>query len=144
MKLRVIHIWSNRGRTVSISQKLVVMPKNIQSQHSKTTFQQNLTCIFLPVRAILKYPLCNGGPCNRIFQEFRLGILEEFRLEKSVDLEIRWLWNSFTILPGLIKNSTTVYFSDKVLWGEILQNTLIIYLFFQKDDITIRFMLSQS
>ena len=35
MKLRLIHIWSNRGRTVSISQKLVVMPKNIQSQDSK-------------------------------------------------------------------------------------------------------------
>ena len=34
MKLRMIHIWSNRGRTVSISQKLVVMPENIQSQHS--------------------------------------------------------------------------------------------------------------
>ena len=29
LKLRVTYIWSNRGRTVSISQKLVVMPKNI-------------------------------------------------------------------------------------------------------------------
>ena len=64
MKPRVVCIWSNRGRTVSISQKLVITPKNIQSQDSKTTFKQNLTCIFLPVRPILKYPLCHEGPCK--------------------------------------------------------------------------------
>ena len=29
MKLRVIYILSNRGRTVNISQKLIVIPKNI-------------------------------------------------------------------------------------------------------------------
>ena len=64
MKVSVMYIWSNRGRTVSISQKLVVMPKIIQSQDSKTTFKQNLTCIFLPVRANLKYTLCPEGPCH--------------------------------------------------------------------------------
>ena len=40
-------------RLTYISQKLVVMPKNIQSQDSKTTFKQNLACIFLSVRANL-------------------------------------------------------------------------------------------
>ena len=64
IKLRVVYIWSNRGPTVSISQKLAVKPKNIQSQNSKTIFKQNLTCIFLPIRAISKYPLCHEGPCN--------------------------------------------------------------------------------
>ena len=64
MKLSVIYIWSNRGCTVSISQKLVVIPKNIQSQVFKTIFKQNLTYIFLPVRANLKYPLCHEGPCT--------------------------------------------------------------------------------
>ena len=64
MKLRMIHIWSNRGRTVSISQKLVVMPKNIQSQHSKTTFKQNLTCIFLSVRVNLRETFQSEIPCT--------------------------------------------------------------------------------
>ena len=64
MKLRVIYIWSNRGRTVSISQKLVVMPKNIQSQDSKTTFKQNLTCIFLSARVNLKGTLQYETPCT--------------------------------------------------------------------------------
>ena len=63
MKVSVMYIWSNRGRTLSILQKLVEMPKIIQSQDSKTTFKQNLTCIFLPVRANLKYTLCHEGPC---------------------------------------------------------------------------------
>ena len=40
----MIYIWFNRGflHIVSISQKLVVMPKNTKSQNSKTTFKQNL------------------------------------------------------------------------------------------------------
>ena len=64
MKLKVIYIWFNRGRTVSILQKLVAMPKIIQSQDSKTTFKPNLICIFLSGRANLKYPLCYDGPCS--------------------------------------------------------------------------------
>ena len=40
------------------------VPKNIQSQNSKTTFKQNLTFTFLAVRANLKYPLCHEGPCT--------------------------------------------------------------------------------
>ena len=39
MKLRVVYIWSSGGGKVSISQKLIVMPKIIQSQDSKTTFK---------------------------------------------------------------------------------------------------------
>ena len=37
LKLRATYIWSNRGHTLSILQKLVVMPKNISSQDSKTS-----------------------------------------------------------------------------------------------------------
>ena len=55
LKLRVPYIiWSNRAGSVSISQKMVTLPKTIQSQDSKTTFKQNLPCIFLSVRASLK------------------------------------------------------------------------------------------
>ena len=64
MKLRVIHIWSNRGRTVSFSQKLVVIPKNIQSQHFKTTFKQSLTCIILSVRLNSKETFQCKTPCS--------------------------------------------------------------------------------
>ena len=63
MKLRMIHIWSNRGRTVSISQNLVVMPKNIQAQRSKTTFKQSLTCIFQSVRLNSKETFQCETPC---------------------------------------------------------------------------------
>ena len=54
MKLSVMYIWSNRGHTVSISQKLIVVPKNIQSRDSKTTFKPHMTCILLSVRLKLK------------------------------------------------------------------------------------------
>ena len=64
MKLRVVYIWSNRGRTVSFSQKLVVLPKIPQSQDSQTTFKTNLTSIFLSAGANLKYPLYHEGPCT--------------------------------------------------------------------------------
>ena len=52
MKLRVIHIWSNRGCTVRISQKLVVKPPS------------NLTCIFLSVRLNLRETFQCGVPCT--------------------------------------------------------------------------------
>ena len=64
MKLRVVHIWSNRGRMVSILQKLVVMPKNKSPQDSKTTLKQNLTCIFVSVRVNSKATLQYGTPCS--------------------------------------------------------------------------------
>ena len=35
-----------------------------ESQDSKTTFKQNMTCTFLPIRANLKYTLCHEGPCS--------------------------------------------------------------------------------
>ena len=45
MKLRVVYIWSNRGHTVSISQKLVVMPRNIQSHFvMRDPVLQNVVC----------------------------------------------------------------------------------------------------
>ena len=42
------------GQSMLFFWKLVVMPKNIQCQDSKTTFKQNLSCIFLSVRINLK------------------------------------------------------------------------------------------
>ena len=46
-----LHLVQNRGRALSIiSYKLVVIPKISQSQDFKTTFKQNLTCIFLSVK----------------------------------------------------------------------------------------------
>ena len=54
------------GPIVSISQKLVVLPKNIQSQDSKTTCKQNLTCISQPVRANLKSTFQYETPCRSL------------------------------------------------------------------------------
>jgi hypothetical protein len=45
LKLMVIYILSNRGRSVKFLQKLSAGPKIILSQDFKTTFKQNLTCI---------------------------------------------------------------------------------------------------
>ena len=44
------------------------MPKNIQSQHSKSTIKQNLTCIFLSVRVNLKETFQSEIPCICIFE----------------------------------------------------------------------------
>ena len=52
------------GQSVLLFWKLVLMPKNIQSQHSKSTFKQNLTCIFLSVRVNLKETFQSEIPCN--------------------------------------------------------------------------------
>ena len=52
------------GQSVLLFWKLVVMPKNIQSQHSKSTFKQNLTCIFLSVRVNLKETFQSEIPCS--------------------------------------------------------------------------------
>ena len=43
--------------------KLVDETQIIYSQKYTDTIEQNLTCIFLSVRANLKNPLCHGGPC---------------------------------------------------------------------------------
>ena len=45
--------------------KLINMPKNIQSQDSKTTFKQNLSFIFLSARVNLKGTLQYETPCNK-------------------------------------------------------------------------------
>ena len=63
LKLRFTDIWSNKGRTVSISQKLVVVPKIPQSQDCKTTFKIVLAFIFLSVRVDLLCTLSLRGPC---------------------------------------------------------------------------------
>ena len=52
------------GQSVLLFWKLVVMPKNIQSQHSKSTFKQNPTCIFLSVRVNLKETFQSEIPCS--------------------------------------------------------------------------------
>ena len=44
--------------------KLVLIIKMSTSQHFKTTFKYNLTCIFLSLRAKLKKPLCPRTPCT--------------------------------------------------------------------------------
>ena len=43
--------------------KLVGKTKIPKSQKYTNAFKQNLTCMFLPVRANLNYTLCNEGPC---------------------------------------------------------------------------------
>ena len=54
------------GQSVLLFWKLVFMPKNIQSQHSKSTFKQNLTCIFLSVRVNLKETFQSEIPCKML------------------------------------------------------------------------------
>ena len=58
LKMRMIYIWSNRGRTVCISWKQVAVAKFPASQNFKTTFKQNLTCTFLSLRANSKNTVC--------------------------------------------------------------------------------------
>ena len=55
-----------RWHTVYISWKLVVVPKFLKSQNFKTTFQKNLTCIFLSLRANLEKTVCVDWPCSSI------------------------------------------------------------------------------
>ena len=45
--------------------KLALIIKMSTSQHFKTTFKYNLTCIFLSLRAQLKKPLCLRTPCRK-------------------------------------------------------------------------------
>ena len=93
---RVPHgkVWSIRGRIVSISQKLVVMLKIIRSQDCKTTFKQNLTCIFLPVRANLKYTLCHEGPCMYYVVVGQFLAWQCYIADPGPSWS--WFWNSFT------------------------------------------------
>ena len=63
--MRVTYIWSNRGRYISISWKLVVIPKIPQSQDFRNTFKQNLTCIFLSVRLHLLLSVHSETPCRK-------------------------------------------------------------------------------
>ena len=52
-----------RWRTICISWKLVALAKFLKSQGFKSTFQKNLTCIFLSLRANSKNPVCHDWPC---------------------------------------------------------------------------------
>ena len=45
-------------------QKLILIIKISTSQDFKSTFNYNLTCIFLSLRAKLITPLCPRTPCN--------------------------------------------------------------------------------
>ena len=64
LKPRFTNIWSNRGHTVSISQKLVIVPKMPQSQDFKTTFKIFLAFVSLSVRVDLLCTLSHRGPCT--------------------------------------------------------------------------------
>ena len=46
-----------------LCKKLVGKTQIPQSQEYTNTFKQNLTCMFLPIRANSNYTLCNEGPC---------------------------------------------------------------------------------
>ena len=56
------YIRPNRECKVCLS--WIVLPKNIQFQDCKTTFKQNVTCIFLSVRVNLENPLYHDGSCT--------------------------------------------------------------------------------
>ena len=51
------------GQSMLLLWKLVVIPKNIQSQDSKTTFKQNIACIFLSAGVNLKGTFQSETPC---------------------------------------------------------------------------------
>ena len=78
------------GQPMLLFWKLVDETQIPQSQIYTDTFKQNLTCIFLPVRANLRYSLCHEGPC--IKYDSRLNYL-------SAQL-------SFESLPILNANTT--------------------------------------
>ena len=56
------------------------MPKNIQSQDSKTTFKQNLTCIFLSARVNSKGTLQYETPCMYYSKTSMYYIASHFQL----------------------------------------------------------------
>ena len=110
MKPRVIYIWSNRGCTVNISQKLAAMPENIQFQNSKTTFKQNLTCISIKGNFIVRHPvveLQNAQPSYLpilldIHMPWQPKVHKQGRRKvwKSGDASINW-WAWSAPLPRL-------------------------------------------
>ena len=59
------YIWSNRYRSVSISWKLVVIPKISPFLNFRTTFKTNLTCIFLSVGLKLLSTFQYEMPCSK-------------------------------------------------------------------------------
>ena len=73
LKLRVTDIWSNRGRSVRISWKLIAVPKIIQSQDYKITFKLNLTCMkktqkqFSFIHFVVDDPVVDVLPCAFYF-----------------------------------------------------------------------------
>ena len=71
--LGLTNIWSNRGHCVRLSWKFILHAKISLSQHSRTTFKPDLTCKFLPVRAIYFFPTWGGWPCTN----FRIRKVKE-------------------------------------------------------------------
>ena len=57
-------------------QKLVDETQIPQPQKYTYTFKQNLTCIFLPVRANLKHPLWHEGLCKTGNLDLKKSILK--------------------------------------------------------------------
>ena len=55
-------------------QKLILIIKISTSQDFKSTFNYNLTCIFLSLRAKLKTPLCPRTPCRYKLKDHPLCI----------------------------------------------------------------------
>ena len=64
--LGLTNIWSNRGRSLSLSWKFIVHSKIPLSQHCRITFKLDLTCKFLPVRSIYFFPTWGGWPCSKV------------------------------------------------------------------------------
>ena len=66
-----------------------------QSQEYTDTFKQNLTCIFLPIRANLKYTLCHEGPCTTGY--ISQGNMRQFNLPNLPSDSLYGLARSFKI-----------------------------------------------
>ena len=84
--------------------KLVIIAKNIQSQDSKTTFKQNITCIFLSARVNLKGTFQNETPVSA-------------SLTPDVNLsDISWsqlfFWSEFSHMIGR-RSTFQVFWSKK-------------------------------
>ena len=52
MKLSMIYIWSNRGGTLSMPQKLAVVPKNIQSHLQTKSKRKYITLLFFALTLV--------------------------------------------------------------------------------------------
>ena len=123
LKMRVTYIWSNRGCSVSISWKLVVIPKIPQSQDFRNTFKQNLTCIFLSVRLNLLLSVHSETPCRDsysfFFQQCFLFYVALFFFLSNSNLGI------FQTIRLQVATSIKWYFVSKIVWPTVKKNVLL-------------------